>query len=807
MSDPFIFNNNHVPHVRGASISGEFQRPVSGQAMRAPPRISPEPQYIAASAASQIISADQGIDILDPSSATEGVFVSSGSLAVLNGFLDNLLFNILMVARSTNLSAIKPALSDVLKPRLAKEVVSAAEEELSEYMGGGDEEELSEFRGGLDTSGRFELDRSWKLTRLRCMVYTRLGDMEEEDEEEHLNQEGLDQDSISPGRFSNHVGHITPAAAIFLTSILEYIGEHALIIAGEAAASRLNLKSKGITAKQPFDESSPQIERLAVEDIDMEKIAMNSTLGRLWRTWRKNARSVGLSRTLSRTLSRESLLRRGHGILRSNSRQSSIGTIEDIQPREVRQEFTVSELEESVDPVEVPLPAEHEGDEHDAPAFTQLAVAMPARSVRPRSLVVSNVEIAAPKPVQPHSAPPINREFRTHTRSASLPSSPFGSSVRHHIPSDTKSLTDSPAETLETMLERDELIDLSKYKNTREPEIPERSRQRQRPDRVEQHRFENGGLDSSSRSRYGQAAAVATDYKNRSRVEPSTPEQREPHRASRGGKEIYEQSPKLSPSSQLNRTKNASRYRHSGHNRLYAEENSDLDSGHSTRRQGSKKDANEVPDHSKSTPQKTPLREMVNVMKNTSPSSTYPNRSPQLSDAPSVSGASDRSQISRSDSRKTTKSSVSETATSRHAQPTPISGVGAERAAVQRVTPPPSTPRDQVSQQNQVFGQATSKPQRSDSVGSSRERRPVTSGSATSGVSSRLRGLVGWQAGDTNQVPLPVRNSTDTYGAQSRFTESIADRSDLDTLIKSDETIHYTLTPRNMRDMEVSTLL
>ena len=98
---------------------------------------------------------------------------------------------------------------DVLKPRLAKEALSAAEEELSEL--GGAEDEQTEFRGGQEPGGDFDLVRSWKLTRLRCMVYTRLGDMvswglffcsngprgrvtiltkpqEEDDEDEYLNE-------------------------------------------------------------------------------------------------------------------------------------------------------------------------------------------------------------------------------------------------------------------------------------------------------------------------------------------------------------------------------------------------------------------------------------------------------------------------------------------------------------------------------------------------------------------------------------------------------------------------------------------
>jgi len=135
--------------------------------------------------------------------------LTPAALSLLNGFLDNILYNILASSKSTQLARIRSAMVDVLKPRLAKEALSAAEEELSEL--GGAEDEQTEFRGGQEPGGDFDLVRSWKLTRLRCMVYTRLGDMvswglffcsngprgrvtiltkpqEEDDEDEYLNE-------------------------------------------------------------------------------------------------------------------------------------------------------------------------------------------------------------------------------------------------------------------------------------------------------------------------------------------------------------------------------------------------------------------------------------------------------------------------------------------------------------------------------------------------------------------------------------------------------------------------------------------
>ena len=212
--------------------------------LMSPPTVRPSPAFISAAAASEIISADQEFNAADfvtedemtGNSAT--ALVTPAALSLLNGFLDNLLYNILASSKSTQMASIRPAMADVLKPRLAQEVVAAAEEELSEYMGE-EEDEQAEFRGGQEPGGDFDLVRSWKLTRLRCMVYTRLGDMEEDDEDDFIAQDGLGENDGAPRRFTSHVDNITPAASIFLTSIIEYIGERALVIAGETARSRL----------------------------------------------------------------------------------------------------------------------------------------------------------------------------------------------------------------------------------------------------------------------------------------------------------------------------------------------------------------------------------------------------------------------------------------------------------------------------------------------------------------------------------------------------------------------------------------
>lgn len=111
---------------------------------------------------------------------------------------------------------------------------------------------------------------------------------------------------------------------------------------------------------------------------------------------------------------------------------------------------------------------------------------------------------------------------------------------------------------------------------------------------------------------------------------------------------------------------------------------------------------------------------------------------------------------------------------------------GRERAAVQRVHLGSTT------------SQASTKSRRSESIS---EKRPLTSGSATSTVSNKWKLLIGRHPAEAD-VPLPGR-PRQSSGA-STPVEDVLDEPSLDDLIKSDETIRFTLTPRNMRQMEVS---
>lgn len=295
---------------RSQSISSDRPSTSYGSLMSPPLLISPEPGFIAASAASQIVTNDHDSQAeswldqhgIEPSGET--ALVAQPALRLVNRFLDHILFNFLSASKSTSLTALRPAVSEILKPKLAKDAINGADQELHEYLGEGDDEQIMAYHNGNEPPrGDWDLELIWKRTRLRCMVYSSLGDMEEEDEDFYTEQEHLE---ASTGPLSSNSGVVSPAVAIFLTSILEFVGEQVLVVAGQGAYQRLRTKYEK-EARDGTSVPTEIAERVVVEDTDVERVALDRTLGRLWRGWKKRVRSPTTSISLSRSFSRESL--------------------------------------------------------------------------------------------------------------------------------------------------------------------------------------------------------------------------------------------------------------------------------------------------------------------------------------------------------------------------------------------------------------------------------------------------------------------------------------------------------------------
>lgn len=219
---------------------------------------------------------------------------SERALRLLNAFLDHILYQILAVGRAPTYAALRPAVEHVLKGRLARQAIGNAEEELSELLAEGEaEEELALIDEQAKAAGdiAWDVENTWKRTRLRIMVYTRYGEMPDEDEE-RLVEAHCSNENPAERRFLDTSGLVTWIAAIFLTSILEYITEQCVDVTLEAVLERTAARNGGFLQNQTL--------AIVVQDSDVERIARSTTLGRLWRTWKQGLRS---SRTPSRSTS------------------------------------------------------------------------------------------------------------------------------------------------------------------------------------------------------------------------------------------------------------------------------------------------------------------------------------------------------------------------------------------------------------------------------------------------------------------------------------------------------------------------
>ncbi|KAK4938669.1 hypothetical protein LTR10_020937 [Elasticomyces elasticus] len=257
---------------------------MSSKSVRATlPYAHPPPAYISDVEAEQLIFAE----------IERPVKVSESALRSVNGFLDQILYDILSRSHSTSLPAVRSAVPVILKQRLGRSAVQAADEELQDYI---EEEEMEQVLSTppvLDPKSDFDLDLAWKLTRLRCMVYAKLGNMEEEDEEDYLEDESLANHLARVSDSARASATITPPSAIFLTTVLEFLAEQALCIAAQHATKR-HMTSKGAGKDGPTNEMMHDGQHvILLDDIDMSGVGKEGPLIRLWRSWKGSVRSGG----------------------------------------------------------------------------------------------------------------------------------------------------------------------------------------------------------------------------------------------------------------------------------------------------------------------------------------------------------------------------------------------------------------------------------------------------------------------------------------------------------------------------------
>jgi hypothetical protein len=307
------------------------------------PQVAAPPSYVSIAEAENLVYAE----------IEQVVKISNGALQLLNGFLDQILYDILSKSQSITLTAIRAAIPLVLKQRLGRAAIKAGDDELQDYL---EEDELEEIQNTppvLDPKAEFDVDLAWKLTRLRCMVYAKLGDMEEEDEEDYLEGDDV-REHLNQLRDANKVvDRILPPTAIFLTTVLEFIAEQAVCIAAQHARKRhAYLNDAARTA--PIGRAEVTI---YLEEIDMSGIGKEGPLIRLWRSWKGNVRTGG----------------------NTHSRPTTPNIMSPISPESPTQEWRfpsapaippIKEESRSVTPANIPLPVtNNDVEEIEAPEF------------------------------------------------------------------------------------------------------------------------------------------------------------------------------------------------------------------------------------------------------------------------------------------------------------------------------------------------------------------------------------------------------------------------------------------------------
>ncbi|KAI9750205.1 MAG: hypothetical protein M1815_001927 [Lichina confinis] len=417
--------------ARSQSVTGDRTSVPRQPALTSPPpSVRPDPAYIVASAASQIITNVQERDELDFSTADDGpvtsdpALVTPPSLKLVNGFLDHLLYNFLGVARSTSLGPLRAAIVEVLRPTLAREAIAGADQELQEYLGVNLERELSAAHEPLDPLSGWDLDAVWRRTRLRCMVYSSLGDMEEEEDDEG-SESSMDDRPTSASQSSAAAEHriVLPAVAIFLASTLEFLGEQMLLLAAQASLHRTHSKKLDGSMVDGASVASDAADRLVVEEHDVEKIALNASLGRLWRSWRKRLRSPSAS--FSRSISRDSFFsRRSHVGPGGSSRPSSFETLAaSTVPHERSSPASLTDVPEEDVAANIALPmSDNDVEEIEVPGVAdanqrsrlESRYQGPDRARRRRSLTVLTARL--------QNYPTSDDFGRRHGRSRSVPS-------------------------------------------------------------------------------------------------------------------------------------------------------------------------------------------------------------------------------------------------------------------------------------------------------------------------------------------------------------------------------------------------
>ena len=828
LAQPENFDYLRPRSQRSSSISSD-RASLSVASLAIPPTVSPDPAYIAPVSASQIVTGDREPTLRgeddegDIAPGASNIAVAPNALYLVNAFLDQLLYSFLASSRSTSIAALRPAVTEVLKPRIAKDAIASADEELKEFLGAEDDEQLEVFHYSVENKGDWHLNTIWRRTRLRCMVYTRLGDLEEEDEEMYIQQENAEHQAAGHHRLSRDLGVVSPAAAIFLTSIIEFVGEQVLLISADSAHTRSEVRRRQEkqNAANSLEPHSP-----SVEVVDIEKLALNKTFGRLWRSWKKRVRAPSMTSPSPSSLDQLLPPSSSHSTSAgTRSRHASIGDVgeSDFRPAALRVLPKQEDLQRRREASAVPLSAWRDGAlENRDPGFaTQESHQDPTG--RPRSMMIpasgpGHFEGQANGTAVASSSRP---GLLQHNRSSSLPQLSYA-----YSPSSHESLFSTPKEgqfpaalgsspSGHSRFDSGRAVVTTMYDGT----IGEGATgggqgvEEQHPDFFEQDRSRkemqdlDGGLDSvaevSQPSQVVNVEAPADMANYRGSV------MRDQH-FSQGPAAIHV-SPALSHAAGPSIESRLDSPRMQG----FTAENVSHDNRETSLVEAALHDSkyeytstSQASGYQGAERADAPIDEREHLPACITDPASYVSQG-QLDGAALSTIVGSRAQ-ERDFAPKSQPDAFAEKDVAYQTSPftfpqvkSPIKvsdirkqlppvSTGVDRASVQRVSPSP--------------GSALESPTARTSTSSSRDVRPIyTSGSSTSQRAAKPKGLLGRESSDTSRPFGASRASSESSVNKGNSGANVDERQrNFEQLIKSDETIQYTLTPQSVRESDVS---
>ncbi|CAG8548297.1 159_t:CDS:2, partial [Dentiscutata heterogama] len=150
--------------------------------------------------------------------------ISPEALAIINHFLDEFLYLLVDSSCSLYLENIKLAIFNVLPTHLGKNSIKEADFELKTFLESGNFDKTLE--KAVELSDPYPVQRVFEQFRIKCKYYSTLS-------EQNFSINDRDP-STMPGLHNSDGIYISPSLAIYMTAVLEYVGEHILVLVAKA---------------------------------------------------------------------------------------------------------------------------------------------------------------------------------------------------------------------------------------------------------------------------------------------------------------------------------------------------------------------------------------------------------------------------------------------------------------------------------------------------------------------------------------------------------------------------------------------